>query len=90
MNIQTTNNNNNEVEVEKTKIQSHSTGTISNATINNIVLGPFSNIKLAENVDISGSIIYLPFNNNMHNSQALISGELNSIPKSILILGIEY
>ena len=84
MNIQTNNNNIN-VEIEKIKVQPHSVGTINNAVIKSIVLGPLSSMNFVGNVDISDSIIDLPYNEELFNTaaNALISGDLKSIPKSI-------
>ncbi|KAK8892767.1 hypothetical protein M9Y10_030008 [Tritrichomonas musculus] len=84
MNIQTNNNNIN-VEIEKIKVQPHSVGTINNAAIKSVVLGPLSSMNFVGNVDISDSIIDLPYNEELFNTaaNALISGDLKSIPKSI-------
>lgn len=83
MGIQTNNNNN--VEIEKIKVQPHSVGTINNAVIKSIVLGPSSSMNFVGNVDISDSIIDLPYNEESFNTaaNAFISGDLKSIPKSI-------
>ena len=82
MKIQTNNNNNN-VEIEKIKVQSHSVGTINNAIVKEIVFGPSSNLNIVGNVDMSDSIVDLSYNDNLFNANAIFSGELNSIPKSI-------
>lgn len=76
---------NNNVEVEKVKIQAHSTGTINNVAIKNIVLGPESSLNIAGNVDMSQSNIDLPYNDKVTDSDlhASFTGELSSTPANI-------
>lgn len=83
MNIQASSSNS--VEVERVKIQAHSSGTINNATIKNILLAPLSSLRIVGNVDMSDSKIDLSYNNAAIGSttQAPLSGELNSVPESI-------
>lgn len=84
MNIQSTNKN--DVKIEKVKIQSHSSGTINNAKINNIVLGLLSSLNIVDNVDMTDSSIDLPFNEQSSDSgsKALLFGKLRSIPARIV------
>lgn len=82
LNIESTGNN---VEVEKIKIQAHSSGSINNAVIKNIVLGPLSSLNIDQNVDMTKSNIDLSYNNDAVGSdlEAAISGVLETTPASI-------